>query len=527
MSEQKGYSATLEATRQVFRGSELSSTPLRGKSFRNSKQLFKDSQPLFLEPERQLLQCLDDLSQRLRRLHGLLLQGSQNGIWNSGPHAASFHVSLLEALFRTAMFLETLACYPLWQTFPDTMAPNTSTHQVQAMADTSQLRHRVASVLHKFQYFRPWPTSADNYTINTLRSPQRPLPFTNLPPQIQGAANPLWYSPKSHLNIALPNHNPLSAWPPLKTALLASGYRTTLLYITAAILLNHTRHTFTPWLASYPWPHPLEDLRLARSNPDVFLSDLLSTPWPLLLLSPIQRYLTTYLLALTTANPTTTPPSPTLLTLALTHTLTTLEYIPTLLLHTTAVLLSIHSLLTGPPTHQLALQQILSATFPNRKTPTPPSERLLAPHSLSHVLKTLYILVFLSRNLLHGVAPLIRQSFRCARRGQLGLLMALLSTAGFTSMLLRYRSTFFIALQVHRMFVALGFFILGVSMLCWEFVSDPVGLGESTRRLTEEISHARGLMSEKVEEKLKAVKRARMSADRRDDVVREERLKKD
>jgi hypothetical protein len=49
--------------------------------------------------------------------------------------------------------------------------------------------------------------------------------------------------------------------------------------------------------------------------------------------------------------------------------------------------------------------------------------------------------------------------------------------------LLRYRSTFFIALQVHRFFVALGFFVGGALILGMEYLRDNTRTKNGQRNL--------------------------------------------
>ncbi|KAK0624249.1 hypothetical protein B0T14DRAFT_565536 [Immersiella caudata] len=418
----------------------------------------------FPQHEEQLLQDMIAISRSLRRLQVFLRPISRQ--WGFSNQRDT-HFSAYDTIAHAAAFFEITVSYPSWETFPDIVAP------------------------------------ADIFGI---------LPQTDLP--------------KHHTNAPFPHRpgDPLTTCPSLKTALLASGYRTSLAYLITAILLNHLGCTFTPWLASYIWNTPLEDLRLARSNPDVFLSELLSTPWTLLFLGPIKRYLTTRLFDITTrfavrSTPTTTHSTfrasltrgtATLFSLSL-H-LSNIEYTITLLLHTTATLLSLFSLLTGPPVYQQALYQILSGTFPDRSISSHPQLTIPPLHS---VLKILYIAVFLSWNILFEVIPLTFESLRCAKRGRPSALIFLLSTAGFTTMLLRYRSTFFIALQVHRMFVALGLFFLMLGMLYWEYVSDRIQLTESKMRLGQMKVQTRGLVPEETESNLREGEKAGASGKRK------------
>ncbi|KAL2125680.1 hypothetical protein VTJ04DRAFT_2045 [Mycothermus thermophilus] len=76
--------------------------------------------------------------------------------------------------------------------------------------------------------------------------------------------------------------------------------------------------------------------------------------------------------------------------------------------------------------------------------------------------------------------PVILASTRRARRGRPGMLVTILGVAGVVWMVLRYRSTFFIALEVSGMFVFLIYVGVGVVGLAAEFWREPLGLGESS-----------------------------------------------
>jgi hypothetical protein len=64
-----------------------------------------------------------------------------------------------------------------------------------------------------------------------------------------------------------------------------------------------------------------------------------------------------------------------------------------------------------------------------------------------------------------GLWPLVLDSLSCAVRGRPGLLMAVLGCVGSVITVLRYRSTFYIALEISNMFVFLGHLLVGSIVL--------------------------------------------------------------
>ncbi|KAK4249188.1 hypothetical protein C7999DRAFT_12980 [Corynascus novoguineensis] len=72
--------------------------------------------------------------------------------------------------------------------------------------------------------------------------------------------------------------------------------------------------------------------------------------------------------------------------------------------------------------------------------------------------------------------PLLWRSSQSAGRGQPGSLLALMGIVWGVWILLRYRSTFFIALQVSGVFVFLGYLLVGFSVFGREFFQDPLGI---------------------------------------------------
>jgi hypothetical protein len=105
---------------------------------------------------------------------------------------------------------------------------------------------------------------------------------------------------------------------------------------------------------------------------------------------------------------------------------------------------------------------------------------------------TAWLLVYHLRN---GCWPLVRESARCAVQRQPGLLMAVLGAVGGIMALLKYRSTFYIALQVSGMFVFLGLVLAGLAVLGLDLWRDPLGLLVSTGLAMARGNRARNALS--------------------------------
>ncbi|KAL2177330.1 uncharacterized protein P884DRAFT_259558 [Thermothelomyces heterothallicus CBS 202.75] len=78
--------------------------------------------------------------------------------------------------------------------------------------------------------------------------------------------------------------------------------------------------------------------------------------------------------------------------------------------------------------------------------------------------------------LMGGIGPAVWRSSVSAARGQPGSLLTITGFVWGVWMLLRYRSTFFIALEVSGFFIFLGYVVFGLGVLAWEFIDDPLGL---------------------------------------------------
>ena len=140
--------------------------------------------------------------------------------------------------------------------------------------------------------------------------------------------------------------------------------------------------------------------------------------------------------------------------------LVTVEYVFARGMHTAAWLVAGYKLLAGGEVGHVVLLKALEGNW----------------------VKAAFIVWQLVWYLRDGVCPLIRRSLLCAARGQPGLLLVVLGSVGGVMALLKYRSTFFIALQISDMFVFLGFLLVGLVMLGRGSLMNPrvESLGRST-----------------------------------------------
>lgn len=283
------------------------------------------------------------------------------------------------------------------------------------------------------------------------------------------------------------------SWPGLKAALLVDGYRAAFRLCLVAVVLNHIRSILLPWLGQWVWYAPLEDLRLALSNPDVFLATALSSPWAWLVFSYAQRWVyraagprlaavvagggaqrvpRTMLDAAANAHPSTRGPGrppaaasvwperfmAAVQVLYIAWVLGSVEYVISRWLNTVAWLAAYYKLLAGGDAEHIALGNVLKANW--IKVPL-----------------TVWQLVDYLKNVMW---PLTRTGLWCAVIGQPELLMVMLGVTGVVTAVIKHRSTFYIALEISGMFVVGGFVLLTVVLMGLEFFDDPLGLKLST-----------------------------------------------
>jgi len=267
-------------------------------------------------------------------------------------------------------------------------------------------------------------------------------------------------------------------WTLLKAGFLADGYRVALLQAIISILINHIRRTFVPWLGSYWFYHPMEDLRLALSNPHIFLEETVSYPWSWVLFSFLQRWavdLSAYwMMVALLANNGRVPRS----AIEKLHTsskaviisleglmhlckiglgvymLMTLDYIFCRSTHTVSVVISVYKLATGRKADHLALRQLTGA--------------FTADAALIVWMVACYLWL--------AFRPTTSHALMSALRGKPGLLAVMMAVVGSMWTMLRYRARLYILLEMNQMFIVLGALFIAVVLLAREFVDDPLGL---------------------------------------------------
>lgn len=260
----------------------------------------------------------------------------------------------------------------------------------------------------------------------------------------------------------------------LKDALLVDGYRVAFLQAVVAILINHIRRTLVPWLGAFMFYHPMDDLRLALSNPDVFVDQTLSYSWSWAVFSHLQTYLFGVLAILTTQVlllnngrlPRSTEErcrsSPRAMIVSLegamhlcriatgVYMLMTLDYIFCSGTHTISCLIAVSKLLAGTKAEHQALSQALVA----------------------HWTKVPIAALMLWQYVRHALVPTFSGALLFAALGRPGLLITLLSTAGGVASTIRWRARLFILLEMSPMFVVLGLVGVTLVLLAREFVNE-------------------------------------------------------
>ncbi|KAB5528083.1 hypothetical protein GE09DRAFT_1064771 [Coniochaeta sp. 2T2.1] len=233
----------------------------------------------------------------------------------------------------------------------------------------------------------------------------------------------------------------------LKAALLADGLPVGFLQAVIAILFNHIRRMLVPSAGAFMFYNPMEDLRLARSNPEVFLDKTLSYPWTLAFLSYLQT------LPRSTLDRFRGSPKAFLVTAeGLMHLcrigygvylLIRLDYVFSQSVHAASCFIAIYRLTGGGNAGHLALRQVL----------------------LTHWTKVplhLWMLGYCFRQVL---VPLLSGAMSSASRGRPGLLVTLVGVAGGIWATLKWRARLYILLEMSPMFVVLGQVVAAAALL--------------------------------------------------------------
>ncbi|KAJ4415258.1 hypothetical protein N0V85_002804 [Neurospora sp. IMI 360204] len=331
----------------------------------------------------------------------------------------------------------------------------------------------------------------------------------------------------------------IDRWPLLKTALLSSGHGPLFIYLIIAILLNHIRTIFCPWLGNWMWYTPMEDLRLGLSNPAFFLEYALGFSWRWYAFSFIQKLVWDFGGGVAIATLTIVyggVPDPSDLsqagggdlggmsTLHLSHSdsdsdsdldaeqkkkqkeqkwktrkleavkvgylvwaLATLEHMFSRSLNTITFLVAWYKLaFRGGDAEHLAMVSIAIKNWTRMPL---------------HVSQVYWYMM-------NALWPIVLSAVALAvGAGQPGMLIVLATIVGGVAAVIRYRRTVFIALEVSGVFVVMGFLVVSAVLLAVEFVEDPVGLKTSTAVARKRGVRSRAVLSERAKGRTKILAR--------------------
>ncbi|KAM7218659.1 hypothetical protein V8F06_005978 [Rhypophila decipiens] len=267
----------------------------------------------------------------------------------------------------------------------------------------------------------------------------------------------------------------------LKSILLSDGYPPALVRILVAIVINHIRTIFVPWLGVDTWQNPLEQLRLSLSNPEVFLDEFHSYTWVWMAFSTFQRIALGFVAgrilegALTSVSPTKLVPgfrhSQSYIICYMVWVLTTAEYLFSHIINLFAVATAFWNLASSESEAELlALRMVMAKHWPKM---------------IPVVAQMLYLIRFTA-------IPVVTLGVRTALNGHLGLSLFIGLVVALARAIIVHRSFFFIALQMSGMFVAAGWFLVACWVLCEWFWDDPLGVKLHIQRAVrrEEVTQA-------------------------------------
>jgi hypothetical protein len=293
--------------------------------------------------------------------------------------------------------------------------------------------------------------------------------------------------------------NKAETWASVKTFLLQDGWSKTFLYFVIAIVMTHLRQFLFPWLGTFMYYRPLADLRMALSNPDIFLEEALSIRWFTIGFSIFNRYCFTVMLLmlmnLAVSSDGRLPPdwidvvtrlqreAPGLYLWALrgrdllkvaylTLMFTVLEYAFDRTVNTISFMIALSKLVFGTKEAQLALTGSLGAHWDK---------------ALFNGWQLFYYVV-------NSIIPIVFGATLSAACGQPGFLIVVTCIVGIVTALIRYRSTFYLVIELSGLFIFGGLLLASSLLLAVEFVKDPLSLGTNTSSMRNTANRARAVL---------------------------------
>ncbi|KAK3988811.1 hypothetical protein QBC44DRAFT_328609 [Cladorrhinum sp. PSN332] len=417
----------------------------------------------------------------------------------------------------------------------------TAQASIPSLKNISPLRYRVARLVYKIRGLPSSSRLGATFTINPFHPPHlaRTSSFSSLPSTLSAFDSllPTAFYTKllPRLNTLYTRINPLfdsvdnfssaaftggvtDSWPLLKRSLVSKGYRTAFTYFLVAAITHHIRGMLLPWLGQYLWYYPLENLRLATTNPDVFFPVMLKFSWWWVAFMWTQKLCWDFTVGLgmgflvlkerekngeMITNPDGATQTPAYLPATksweraldvsrvayLVWLFSTVEFMFSRGVHTVAWLLAFGKLLFGGDAEHIALGNSLRDNW----------------------LKVPFVVWQVGGYIKSGLIPLVWASVVCAVLGQPGLLIVSSGTVGVVVAIIKYRSTFYMALEVSGLFVVGGFLGLTIVMLGLEFWDDPLGIKLSTAMAKKRGLRARTVLPKGVEGKIEVLKRKKQT----------------
>ena len=251
-----------------------------------------------------------------------------------------------------------------------------------------------------------------------------------------------------------------------KRSFVSDGYCSAFGTIVCAIILNHVRFIFLPWLGVDIWQNPIEQLRLARSNPDIFLDEYHAYSWKWFIFSAMQREVCSRLaLAAVKWMTTESLNSDSNSSCGMLEWLckvgyfvwifATVEFLFSRSVSFCAVITAVWKLASGQSSHGRAALAIVTGLYWQKMFVTG---------------------VQVVRFGRFTVYPLFAEAVSCLLDGRLGFPFFIGFLMTLVWAIIVHRSSFFIALQMSGMFIAFGWLIVGLWVLGAWFADDPDGV---------------------------------------------------
>ncbi|KAM7204854.1 hypothetical protein V8F33_001443 [Rhypophila sp. PSN 637] len=260
-----------------------------------------------------------------------------------------------------------------------------------------------------------------------------------------------------------------------RSFVISDGYCSAFGTMVCAIILNQVRFILLPWLGVDIWQNPIEQLRLARSNPDVFLDEYHAYSWKWFLFSAMQREVCSRLAALAAVKCMTTEQSlnsdsnPSCCGMLewvckvgyLVWIFATVEFLFSRSVSFCAVITAVWKLASGQSSHGRAALEIVTGLYWHKMFVTG---------------------VQVVRFGRFTVYPLFAEAASCLLDGRLGFPFFIGFLMTLVWAIIVHRSFFFIALQMSGMFIAFGWLMVGLWVLlgtCFADEPDGVKLSDS------------------------------------------------